>query len=75
MQYISVDDARKRFGQLGKEEVAVTNRGKIAFYILPPEDMADLRLFRRKQRIAESKQIGEGMKAGTIAKAPFDELP
>ncbi|MDT8445480.1 MAG: hypothetical protein RRB13_01130 [bacterium] len=75
MRYISIEEARKTLGSLDQEEVAVTKRGKIAFYTIPTAEIAEFRLFQRKRRLEDSARRVEAMKAGQVEKLGFEDLP
>lgn len=74
MRTISLEEARKQIGGLGSEETAVTNRGKLAFYVIPPEEAALFRLFKRKARLALAKERFEDMLSGKSQRNSFDDL-
>lgn len=74
MRYVSLEEARKKIGGLGDEETAVTNRGKLAFYVIPPNEAALFRLFKRKERQTLAQQRFEEMRSGTIPRNDFADL-
>ena len=74
MFYLNVEDARKTLGHLGNQETAITKHGKIAFYIVPPESMAKLRLAERQERLAKSRQRVDDYLADKVQGGSFEEL-
>ncbi len=74
MRYVSLEEARKKIGGLGDEETAVTNRGKIAFYVIPPEEAALFRLFKRKARQPLLKERFDDMLSGKSKGNSFEDL-